>query len=382
MNDSFCSLPWVGLDVSPQGDFKPCCKYKNTVATDFDQYFNSAELKKLQDDFLNGVKPEGCSRCWQDEDIGIPSKRLIDLKYTFQNKHPKLDKFKIVSMPFGNTCNLACRICNSSASSKWLSEAKFLQKDIPDITIKSHKKFYKDVDFMRKIASMSDEALLFEFPGGEPFLTGLNEHVAFLERLISGDPSNLRLHYITNTTILPQPVLWELWKHFKNVDIQLSIDGIEKQFEYNRWPAVWEDCLQNIKQYQVEQKKYNNIQLSISHTVSIFTVMYLPKFLNWCRNEGLPDPYIGLVTSPEYYSINTIPENTAKFIANLPAFQQEQLLSIKIKLLEKYNNCFDKFVEYVKILDKHRQQDFASTFPELYNLIEEEFNAKLYPHRT
>ena len=373
MDDTFCSLPWVGLDVSPQGEFKPCCKYKNTIATNLDQYFNSDELKSLQNEFINGRKPDGCSRCWQDEDVGIASKRLIDLEYTFQNQHPALDKLKIVSMPFGNTCNLACRICSSSASSKWLQEATSLKKSIPEISVAFHKKFYKDADFMSNIASLSNEAMLFEFPGGEPFLTGLKEHLAFLEELVTGKPQDLKLHYITNTTIMPQPELWTLWKNFKNVDIQMSIDGVGEQFEYNRWPAVWEDCLQNIKQYQAEQKKYDNIQLSISHTVSIFTVMYLPKFLNWCESNSLPAPYLGLLDKPSHYSIAAIPEKAATTIANLPEFQKSQLLPIKASLLGKRNNCFDKFKNYVKIIDEHREQDFPSTFPELYQLLKEYF---------
>ena len=375
MNDTFCSLPWVGLDVSPQGEFKPCCKYQHTIATDIVEYFNSDELKNLQNDFTNGRKPDGCHRCWQDEDVGIASKRLIDLEYTFQNRHPALDKLKIVSMPFGNTCNLACRICNSSSSSKWAQEAIALQKFIPEIPVAFHKKFYKDDEFMSKLASLSNEAVLFEFPGGEPFLTGLKEHIAFLVELIKGTPQDLKLHYITNTTIMPQPELWALWKNFKNVDIQLSIDGVGEQFEYNRWPALWADCLQNIKQYQTEQKKYDNIQLSISHTVSIFTVMYLPKFLDWCDTQELPSPYLGLLTKPAHYSIAAIPEKAAAAIANLPEFQKSQLLPIKASLFGKRNDCFDKFVNYVTIIDRHRKQNFPSTFPELYQLLKDYFNA-------
>ena len=370
MNEFFCTLPWVGLDISPQGEFKPCCKYKNTIAKELNEYLNSDDLKKLQEDFINGIKPAGCHRCWHDESIGIDSKRLIELKYTFQNKHPALDKLKIVSMPFGNTCNLACRTCNSSNSSKWGQETKKLQNEIPGIPIYTHKKFYKDHGFIDKIAELASDALLFEFPGGEPFLTGVNEHLHFLESISN---PNMKLHYITNATIMPPPEFWKIWERFKNVDIQLSIDGIDKHFEYTRWPAVWSECLQNINQYQVEQKKYNNIQLSISHTVSIFTVLYLPEFLNWCRAQGLPEPYFGLVTNPAHYSIAAIPEKAAQAIANLSQFQIPQLLPIKTGLLEKRNDCFDEFVKYVTIIDQHRKQDFSATFPELYQLLKEHF---------
>ena len=172
MNNNFCSLPWVGLDISPQGKFKPCCKYSNNIADNIDDYFDSDELKTLQQDFLNGSKPQGCTRCWRDEDVGIESKRQLDLKYALNGAMPILDGLKIVSMPFGNTCNLACRICSSSASSKWLPEAIKLQNKLPDLVIRDHKKFYKDQVFMTSIISRSMDPVLFEFPGGEPFFTG------------------------------------------------------------------------------------------------------------------------------------------------------------------------------------------------------------------
>ena len=370
MNSNFCSLPWVGLDVSPQGNFKPCCKFEYPISDNLDGYLKSHELQQLKRDFENGLQPAGCRRCWEDESVGIASKRQMDFEHTFGGVMPDLSELKIVSMPFGNTCNLACRTCSSIASSRWYQETKKLQKEIAGIPIYTHKKFYKDREFMDRVAELSNNALLFEFPGGEPFLTGIDEHLHFLEGIAN---PNMKLHYTTNGTVMPQPEFWKLWKRFKHVNIQISIDGIGKHFEYNRWPAVWEECYHNIKQYQ--QHKTDNIQLSISHTVSIFTVMYLPEFLSWCDHEGLPSPYLGMVSNPAHYSIKALPETASKTIANMPAFQTELLKPISTSLLESGNNCFDKFVEYVKIIDKHRQQDFAETFPELYNLIKEEFNA-------
>ena len=371
MNNNFCSLPWVGLDISPQGKLKPCCKYSNNIAENIDDYFSSNELKSLQQDFLNGNKPKGCARCWRDEDAGIESKRQLDLKYALNGVTPKLDGLKIISMPFGNTCNLACRICSSSASSKWLPEAIKLQDKLPDLVIRDHKKFYKDQDYMSVILNRTKDPVLFEFPGGEPFLTGKKEHLNFLDKLVDTGSSNLKLHYITNTTIMPDDEFWEVWKHFKNVDIQLSIDGIGQQFEYNRWPANWNQCYKHIKQYQQLQKQYNNIQLSISHTVSIFTVYYLPEFLNWCREEELPEPYLGLLSDPEHYSIKTLPISVAKVIAD--KLLDHGLTAISKDLQEVNSKDFDKFVKYVTIIDEDRKQNFASTFPELFELLKEYF---------
>jgi MoaA/NifB/PqqE/SkfB family radical SAM enzyme len=329
-------------------------------------YQTSAELAELKSSFLRGEQPAGCGRCWQDESAGLPSKRTLDWQYVFDQKVPDLDSLQILSFPMGNTCNLACRICSSYSSSKWLTEAKQLKETFPDIKIFKHKKFYQDSDFLNSIKNISQNLVHVEFPGGEPFLTGINQHLEFLDFLISHNSSEISLHYITNTTQYPGAEFWDRWKKFKKVDIQLSIDGIEDQFEYNRWPAKWTDCLDNIIKYQSNVD--TNIKLSISHSVSIFTVYYLPEFLNWTRALGLPDPYLGPVSNPAYYSITVFPIGIKKRISdrlNDPIFSK----ILDYMTNQDNSNQFDTSLKYIKALDTQRNQSFSKVFPELSNLM-------------
>lgn len=376
MNDKFCSLPWVGLDISAQGNFKPCCKYINTIADNLLDYENSVELADLKNQFSAGEMPVGCSRCWRDEEAGIPSKRQLDFEYTLKN-YRDLDKYRIVSIPFGNTCNLACRICSPGSSSKWGTEVRYISDQLPEVKFYPHKKFYKQQNFVDEIFEKTKDALLFEFPGGEPFLTGVKEHLAFLERLVEyGNTKNTKLHYVTNTTLLPSEKFWNLWKNFKNVDIQLSIDGTEDQFEYNRWPASWNNSYKNIKSIQEKCQSADNMQLSISHTVSIFTVLYLDSFLKWCDSEKLPSPYLGLLSKPIHYSCKELPHSVKYKIANLLTDQRTE--SIKNDLLlgpESNNESMKTFAHYTTVLDERRSQSFKNTFPELFNLLKEYFHA-------
>ena len=161
---TMCYHPWVGLDISPQGEFKPCCKYKNTVATNIQDYELSTEILQLREDFLLGRKSPGCERCWRDESAGLPSKRTLDNEYIFQNTRPDLSSLKVISIPFGNTCNLACRTCSSHSSSRWTAEAKKLTEFYPDIPIFEHAKFYQDPEFMQNILDRgrNEEVLLFQ----------------------------------------------------------------------------------------------------------------------------------------------------------------------------------------------------------------------------
>lgn len=363
---TFCSLPWTGLDIDPQGGFKPCCKYNQTVAQSLDEYESSNELAQLKQDFLQGKRPSGCSRCWQDEDSGIQSKRQLDFEYVFNNQTPNLDSIKILGITFGNTCNLACRTCKSFASSRWRTEEEKLIKIFSEIIVHKHQQFYKDANFIQQILDRTENVMHVEFAGGEPFIAGIDEHLLFLDAIIANRPGDVTLHYVTNTTTFPDDRFWQRWSQFKKVDIQLSIDGIGPQFEYNRWPANWEQCLINIKKYQESQS--GNMQLSISHCVSMFTVYYLPEFINWCQTQGLPDPYLGPVVRPEQYAITVFPNSVKTVIAE--KLKQHKLDHIVNLLWTKDDSqLFDKFRNYVIMLDKQRNQSFAQTFPELNQLI-------------
>lgn len=365
-----CYHPWAGLDISPQGEFKPCCKYKNTVANSLVEYQSSAELAQLKQDFLNGNQPAGCSRCWRDEEAGLPSKRIIDNEYVFQNSAPSLDSIKVLSLPFGNLCNLACRICNSGNSSKWSQEEQRLKDIFPTINIRQPSTFHRNSDFINSIKLLTSDLIRLEIPGGEPFYADKQIHKDFLEHF--SQPEKISLHYITNGTTQPGDELVQLWKKFRHVDIQISLDGIEEKFEYNRWPSNWEIVKSNLDNYLALRSSMPNLQLSISHTVSIFTVYHLPEFLDWCALHQLPDPYLGLLTKPAHYDITVLPRAVKEVITKRFGSNPQLIPIADAMNAQDQSELLDITINYVKILDKQRSQSFAETFPELYNLLGEQ----------
>lgn len=366
--EHLCHHPWVGLDVSPQGEFRPCCKYQSGIDTSLSGYLNNEALQQLKKEFLEGKRPIGCKRCWDDEDAGLPSKRQLDSEYIFHNKTPNWNSLKVLSLPFGNSCNLACRTCSSYASSGWISESKKLKKHLPDLMIYKHQKFYKDEKFIEQIKNISADVTHVEFPGGEPFLAGINEHLDFLDFLIQCNPQDISLHYMTNSTIVPGENFWTRWSKFKNVDIQLSIDGTGQQFEYIRWPGTWQEVHENIKLFQL--KKTSNIQISISHTVSVFNVFYLPEFVKWCLQNKLGKPYLGVVADPTIYSIKVLPCKVKKTIGNkLNRFMFKEVVSYMNS--ENLEHELDHAIKNIKLLDQQRNQNFADIFPEFYQLLKD-----------
>jgi len=363
---TFCKLPWQGIDISPQGEFKPCCKYATSIADNLDDYLSSKELKELKSAFLLGEKPSACNRCWKDELSGKDSKRQLESSTLCQESFN--DTLKIVSFAFGNTCNLSCRYCKSYASSSWVSDEKELKKHRPEIKIFNHNKFYKNTETMLRLFELSKDAILIEFPGGEPFYSGIKEHIDYIKYLLNHNPEKKTLRYITNCTNFPKPELISLWKQFKSVDIQLSIDGVGNQFEYMRHPAKWEIVYANIKRYQEFQRATSNIQLSISHTVGILNVFYLDNFIRWIEQEELPVPYIGLVTKPQHFNIINLSNNLKDLIArNLLSAPAQP---IKTYLLgdgqETLTRCLS---DRIREVDQLRDQSYKEYFPEFASIL-------------
>jgi hypothetical protein len=244
---------------------------------------------------------------------------------------------------------------------------------VPSIKIYDHKRFYQDAQFIDQIKQAFGKVQHVEFPGGEPFLAGVTEHIEFLDYLIGLGAENISLHYMTNTTIYPNREFWSRWQHFKKVDIQLSIDGTADHFEYNRWPAKWDSSKENISRYLVQKASMANLQLSISHTVSIFTVYYLPEFIKWCLQNQLGKPYLGMLAEPKLYNIKCLPLDVKQQIEEkIGRFNLKDVVSYMFS--EDLSSEWTNAVELIKILDQQRSQSFNETFKEFYQLVEETYN--------
>lgn len=370
-DDNICYLPWVGLDITPQGEFKPCCKYANNFSGTLSEYLDSAELTSLKESFLAGEKPNGCSKCWDDEKAGHTSKRNEDWIYIFKEQVPDLNKLKVLSFPFGNSCNLACRTCDSYASSTWGVETKKLKHQLPKLVEFKHNRYYQDNNLIAQIKNLGSDITEIYFPGGEPFLAGTDEHLSLLNHYIDiGKSQNITLHYMTNLTIFPNEKFWHAWKKFKKINMQLSIDGLEKHFEYTRWPAKWDLVSDNLVLFKNALTDNPNMKLSVGYVVSIFTVYYLPEFYKWLLQNKLADSFISLLSSPVMYSIKTLPGPIKDKVAKkLTRFKFDNIVSYMYE--EDLSSNFNQTTDYIEVLDQHRNQSFAETFPEFYQLIKE-----------
>lgn len=371
----FCYSPWTNIDISPQGGMSPCCKFRmgdhltrfNIQDSTVDDYVNSEFLQTLKQQFLNGDAPHSCRRCWTEEQHGIKSKRLLDAE-RWEEHYKKYDldsnKFITASIAFGNTCNLKCLPCNSYSSSRWQQEYLAVHgRTFAPVH------FYKNT-FVEEMIQTAPDLIHIDIPGGEPFLSGVDEQQRLLDYYISTkQASNMSLHYTTNVTIFPEESWWSRWKHFAEVDLQLSIDGVGAHNEYIRYPSNWKDIDSNITQFLLHAT--DNIKLSVSHTLSAYNVYYLDLFVAWCYNKKLPTPWIGQVTTPQYMQPAVWPSAVCEVIAtklsNSPYDNVRQWGTAIVS--NNQSQYFDEFKMFLHKHDSYRNVSFAETFPELAQYI-------------
>jgi sulfatase maturation enzyme AslB (radical SAM superfamily) len=367
----FCYSPWSNIDISPVGEITPCCKFQkqyyeqqfNIQTHSLDDYAGSKLIKDIKQEFQQDIWPIGCERCRIEESNGIESKRQLDYarwKDHYDSYDLTNSKFITTSVAFGNTCNLKCITCGPYASSRWQKEYYDLYgKDIP------HFKFYKK-NFVQDFISQAPDIVHLDIPGGEPFLSGVNEQKALLSHYVNtGQAKNITLHYTTNAQIFPDTEWWQLWAPFKEIDIQLSIDGVGARYEYIRHPASWEILVANVTAYQ--QVQTSNIKLSVSHTVSAYNVYYLDEFFKWCYTMGLPRPWLGRVHTPKYMRPEIWPEIAHQAIVNHlnTSTNPDVLTWATLMSTTTESEFFDEFKSKLQMHDQYRNTDFNITFPEL-----------------
>jgi len=368
--ENFCSAPFLQLQTSHNDNCGPCPQNPNLwrVAGSITNKWQSKELQKLRQSFLSNKKDPQCKSCWKEEEAGKKSLRLrlaehkgskntkkIFEKYIQTKKY--LEYPRVLTIIPGNECNLACPSCDGRHSSKWNSLI-----DNGDYKFQSIKMNWNlsDADY-QDIVDNSEKLQKIELFGGEPFLNKRNKKLLIDKLIKKGTAKKITLYFNTNGTLFDDKYMKNITENFKFVEIRLSMDGLNKQFEYLRYGADFEKVCINAKKF----KALPNTDFEIICTVSIFNLLSLGDIDNFCKEQNWTVHY-NMAGWPARLLPHNIPENVKKYIK----------LSEKFIYIEKYTNlhvcdenAWKHFVEYTKELDKNRGLSFKNTFPRLYQAV-------------
>jgi molybdenum cofactor biosynthesis enzyme MoaA len=110
------------------------------------------------------------------------------------------------------------------------------------------------------------------------------------------------LHITTNATVWNQR--WQnALKRFKLVRIMLSIDAIEDEYEYIRYPAKWQQVEHNVKQMMLNK----NFKIIVYAVVQNLNIGVLEKLIDWCQSQNL---YLQMqrCSDPDYLDFTNLPD--------------------------------------------------------------------------
>lgn len=172
----------------------------------------------------------------------------------------------------GITCNLACLLCGPGASSRWRAELGLEKFNDLDTNV-------EDYDFS-KIEHVT-------FTGGEPLL---NETTLEILRRLNSDTN---IHFHSNGTVLPTQEHLEQFARFEKFLLVFSIDDVEQQFEYLRWPAKWSDVVDNI--FWFRDNAPDNVKFAFNVVVSKLNEDSYHRVKDW-MSQHLPQNKKGIDT--------------------------------------------------------------------------------------
>lgn len=254
--------------VNGQTGVSPCCVTPTRPNTHNIDFENNQYLSKIRTSWSNNTWPTECGQCQKNEQQGIVSRRQGS-NHWYEDNNLDNNNVELVRLDYwvGDLCNCACAICGPSFSSLWKQQLGFTT-EIRKTVVND---FWKNLDL--------SNLKFVHFNGGEPLLS--KEHVRFLKSLTN--KHKIAVTYNTNGTVLPGDELQNLWSEFRWVELCFSIDDVESRFEYQRWPAKWQQITENLDWYRNHGN--NNWMYAVNTTVSVLNQHNLPVLDNWLKEN-------------------------------------------------------------------------------------------------
>ncbi len=250
---TLCPLPWISLSVGAKDSPRLCC-HQNGLYPQTENLLSLDHAKAARDLMVTGEMPKECGGCLQLEEASCRSPRQDYLeRFSFEeNKSPVI---KYLDLTVDNDCNLECIMCSPLYSRKLHS---FYESELKIAPEKSWETSLTPEEIKGLIPHLEQVTLT----GGEPFLS--KRSLDIIRQLSkSGRAHEIVLRVFTNLSHVPQGLLEDL-NSFKKLELILSIDSVEDNYELMRFPAKWNNLLQNIE--KIKSYQFRELDLH-QHTV-------------------------------------------------------------------------------------------------------------------
>ena len=394
---NICLAPFTYLTFDPANNVSPCPALGGSVWRFGDQtihkIWTSPELTAFRQDMLENRRHDVCSRCWEEEAVGMPSQRtrLWDMSSDPSGTKTGILETAItpadvlqpatytkgpmqLAIKISNVCNLRCRSCNSNDSVTLSVEGRYYNENyqlrdnvyFQETTAKTFTD--QQID---DVVDMCHNVRRLEFYGGEPLLD--KQLPRLLQKLIDrGYSKQITINISTNITQALTTSLVKLLLAFEKVQINLSMDGWAEKFEYLRHPGNWHQVYRNVFAFiKASIASSGRIKLLPVITVTTMNVHHLPDLVANMKQHFRLVPFLILCRKPYYFSVRNIPEPIAQeIISKLNSYPDYDFGSIARALAEPADpEMWDEFKSWTQMIDQYRKESFSATFPEYADLI-------------
>ena len=364
MNTVYCPMLHGGLNIDLKSDgllrYNQCClstlPFSPIVDNSVD--WNNTTLTKSRVKNNEQQWLSGCWPCQSLEKTGAKSfrKSMIEKFGTKEN----LSGPQRIDLLFDRSCNLACRTCGPYSSTMWskhLKDNNLSTHVVPEISnLDNIKSILKKLD-------LSNIGMI-QFCGGETLLGNTYWQAAeLLTELVPDAKNRLELGFQTNGTQSIDPKYYDLIDKFKLVKLMISIDGVGEKFEYLRWPANWNQTVDNI--FHLRDTLPSNVMFFVQECTSCLNLFYFDEVGNWiknnfnCNREGDLTDHNTQLVKHAYLDVNNI---TVEYLNALAGTSIKSVISPTWK---ENPVAIGEFIAKTEKFDRIRGQDWKKTFPEV-----------------
>jgi len=360
---TFCLHPFTGLATREDGAIKVCCRSQPIgwiQDETLESAWNNKNMRRVREQVLNNEIPAECVPCFDLEAQGVESLRQRHIRDSFPdariNLYPDaLDKladdysmpfeFPTIEIKINNLCNLKCRMCNPLDSTQWKDweQVEQFYEEEGNYLVDAVRKlgltrapyiglFEDSAEFWDNLEKLLPYFRRVEFAGGEPLMDP--SHYRILD-MLAPYGENIEIKYATNGTVTGIKggrTIHDYWPKFKNVVVNVSIDGLHGVYEYIRGNGKFEEVEENIKIF----KSFPNVKYVVGAcTVQVGNVMQLPDIIDYFLNTMGIVFYSHRVNYPNVLSAQCLPVEYKENVINQLTAMKETVVNYPVMKLDK-----------------------------------------------
>jgi organic radical activating enzyme len=328
--------------------YKPCCYFTKEFQVSNLENFEEARSTVAA---ITDWTPY-CQKCKEFESNGVKSARL-------EINEEMIDEGIDLEIQLDKTCNAACITCGEYSSTTWEKYNKSISNQStrfvikPDIT-PNFEKILNVFDFTKH------KIRIIHILGGEPFAN--DTHLQILSQVPDEYKSDISVAYTTNGSYKLDYKTLKVLEKFKEVDFAFSLDGIEKVFEYHRWPLKWHQVEDNFLDLVSKRKDYN-FSLSIGSTLTPLNIFYFDQLEKWSSkisNEFNLDIELDFWPAFGVMSLASINQEYRNLL--FEKFHYNDKLVNYIKSQPYAEHAFNDFLNHINFHSTHRKLNWQETF--------------------